>query len=209
MCGHSKELVLINALNLMLVMESKMRLSPFFLKAAIALSLMLVSNVTIAYAQGSQISKADLFPVAGSNISGVAVLEQMGDQVKVSVALIGGQHGSTFIGEIHKGTCDSIGEIRFRLGSATLAPDGAFRQTSTINTHLVSLLDGDHLVVIHNLHGAVVACGNIPSIHPKFHQPTDRIALPKTGGVPMIIAALLASLTLGAGVCIRRFGSFS
>ncbi|MGH2461821.1 MAG: hypothetical protein ACRDIY_23445 [Chloroflexota bacterium] len=169
--------------------------------AIVTLALSLVFNTTPTNAQGAATSKADLFQVARSGVSGVAVLEQVGSQVVVTVALIGGSGGSSFTGEIRSGSCDRPGEIVFRLGAISLTSDGAFRMTTTISTPFLSLLDGDHLVLIHKAGGTIVACGNLPNTRPRPPVPAG---LPRTGGVPLLFLLTLAGLAFGLGICIRR-----
>ena len=174
--------------------------------AIVLLGLGMVGSATVVRAQN--VSKADIFPVAGSGVAGVVVFETAGKQTKVFVALLGGHFGNTFVGEIRTGTCGKPGGTGIRLGRTARAADGVDRLQTVVTVPSAVLHDGKHLVLFRAPSGALIACGGIAGHHRTAATTAPRRTLPMTGGVPLArafpLGATLGLALIGAGIVIRR-----
>lgn len=104
--------------------------------------------------------------VGSSGVTGQAqFMDHGGGQTMVTVTLTA-QGSTTHSGHIHKGTCDSPGEVVAPLQDITLA-NGTGNSTSTVPAPLATVMNGEHIVAYHQGQGesagAPVVCGQIPA----------------------------------------------
>jgi hypothetical protein len=104
--------------------------------------------------------------VGGSGVTGQAQFMDHGQgQTMVTVTLTA-QGNTTHSGHIHKGTCDSPGEVVAPLQDITLA-NGTGTSSSTVPAPLATVMNGEHIVAYHQGQGAnagaPVVCGQIPA----------------------------------------------
>jgi hypothetical protein len=104
--------------------------------------------------------------VGSSGVTGQAqFMDHGGGQTMVTVNLTA-QGNTTHSGHIHKGTCDSPGEVVAPLQDITLA-NGAGSSSSTVPAPLATVMNGEHIVAYHQGQGAnagaPVVCGQIPA----------------------------------------------
>ena len=116
-----------------------------------------------AQAMGSAVT---MNAVGSSGVTGQAqFMDHGGGQTMVTVTL-NAQGNTTHSGHIHKGTCDSPGEVVAPLQDITLANDTG-SSTSTVPAPLATVMNGEHIVAYHQGQGASagapVVCGQIPA----------------------------------------------
>jgi hypothetical protein len=102
----------------------------------------------------------------GSGQSGTATLTEVSGAIEVVLSLSAGTTQSEFV-HIHTGQCgDTLGGVDFGLTSFV---GGSGDSTSTVDTTLAHLQDGDHAINVHDLTDPgppYTACGNIVSMLP-------------------------------------------
>jgi hypothetical protein len=161
--------------------------------ALIALAFLFLPSIGMAQEQVT----VQLEPVAGSGVSGTAILTAAGDGTQVALDVEGLAPGATARATMQAGTC-AMPSASFA-ALPDLTADAAGRATAsgavlfhaTENVALAVMADGEHIIAIHT--DQVVACGVIPklAVAPEL--------LPASGGVaPSFLAAALAVLGLGA-----------
>ena len=104
--------------------------------------------------------------VGNSGVTGQAqFMDHGGGQTMVTVTL-NAQGNTAHSGHIHKGTCDSPGEVVAPLQDITLA-NGTGNSSSTVPAALATVMNGEHIVAYHQGQGAnagaPVVCGQIPA----------------------------------------------
>jgi|GEM_PF-3867791 len=177
----------------------------FRVLASAACVALLALGVTVAFAQGEQVT-ATLTPVSGSGVTGTASIQPEGNQTRITVAASGltpGSRHSVFFGF---GTCASMpsAALQFTIGDIVAGADGAGSVSATVATTIGSLLqNGPNQVHINQTTGnPIIACANVPSPSASV-TPTS---LPSTGGVPLgvIPSSLLGLVVLSLGLYLRR-----
>ena len=108
-------------------------------------------------------TRAILFPVGDSAVSGDATLAPSDGGTQVEVSVSGGLEPGSHASHIHTGTCDSPGAPETTLSEVEADASGAGDASTTIaDRPIEDFEDGNHYVAVHNLAGAVVTCGDIP-----------------------------------------------
>jgi hypothetical protein len=170
--------------------------------ALIALAFLFLPGIGMAQEQVT----VQLAPVAGSGVSGTAILTAAGDGTQVALDVEGLAPGATARATMQAGTC-AMPSASFA-ALPDLTADAAGRATAsgavlfhaTENVALAVMADGEHIIAIHT--DQVVACGVIPklAVAPEL--------LPASGGVgPSLLAVALAVLglcALSAGLSLLR-----
>jgi hypothetical protein len=104
--------------------------------------------------------------VAGSGVSGEAILTEAAGQTQVAVRLAGFQPNSAHSGHVHQGTCDAPGAPVAPLQDITADASGAGTATSTVAIPTSVAMNGQHIVAYHQAAGEnmgpPVVCGAIP-----------------------------------------------
>jgi hypothetical protein len=170
--------------------------------ALIALAFPLLPGIGMAQEQVT----VQLEPVAGSGVSGTAILTAAGDGTQVALDVEGLAPGATARATMQAGTC-AMPSASFA-ALPDLTADAAGRATasglvlfhSTENVALTVMADGEHIIAVHT--DQVVACGVIPKLAAAPEL------LPASGGVgPSLLAVALAVLglcALSAGLSLLR-----
>jgi hypothetical protein len=163
-------------------------------RALIALAFLLLPGASMAQEQVT----VQLESVAGSGVSGTAVLTAAGDGTHVALDVEGLAPGATARATMQAGTC-AMPSASFA-ALPDLTADAAGRATAsgsvlfhaTENVALAVMADGEHIIAIHT--DQVVACGVIPKLA------SAPELLPASGGVapPSLLAAALVVLGLCA-----------
>lgn len=107
-----------------------------------------------------------LSPMAGSGVSGKAVITDNGnDQITVVLSGTGLTSGEHFA-HIHTGTCQQQGPIKYPLNSLTAKADGSGTSTTVVKVKFSEVTNGSFYINIHGVAGvagAVASCGQITS----------------------------------------------
>lgn len=101
-----------------------------------------------------------LSPVAGSSVSGDADLRSSGGSTRVEVELSGLTAGSTYVPEIHSGTCVEAGETVAQL-EPVVASGMEAASTSTIDPSVLAAAETEHHIAVNDETGIMVACGEL------------------------------------------------
>jgi hypothetical protein len=179
-------------------------LTSLFLAAALTLGV--AAQVS---AQGA--INAQFEPAGGSGVRGTLTVEPpVGGVSTLVVELTGLKPGTRYEAFLHAGAVQQPSASGARLmGNLQVGPDGRGRLTTA---HAVGtgagvafeltrelLADGDHVVLVREQGGPVVAAGAIPRA---VSVPTQ---LPRTGGVPPAVLALIAGAALfGVALLLPR-----
>jgi hypothetical protein len=149
-----------------------------------------------------------LDPIGGSGVSGTANLIAVGDGTEVSSSLTGLQPGVSYQVSVAGGTCATPGASVAPVFTATGDAQGRASGTGPVQFRgtdpvlLVALASGDHIVRVHQVGNADVACGPIVQITSGIQH------LPSTGGPgPAILlggAGALAAVLVTGGLDLRR-----
>lgn len=101
------------------------------------------------------------------------------NQTEVMVEVQDARPNTSYQVAIHQGTCDAVGQERHALGTVQTTETGDGAATTTLNTRLVSVMDGNHVVAVH---GARAGTDDGVDL-----DPTDEDATAETGA-PMAAA---------------------
>lgn len=71
------------------------------------------------------------------------------NQTEVMVEVQDAQPNTSYHASIHQGTCDTVGQERHDLGAVETNEAGDGVSTTTLNTRLVNVMDGNHVVALH------------------------------------------------------------
>ena len=103
--------------------------------------------------------------LGGSGITGNAALVPAGGGYQVILTLGGGRSGGAHAAHVHTGTCDNLGGVVAPLQPVTTDASGGGSSTSVVNVPPATLLNGQHVISVHEAGGnpgSPVACGAIP-----------------------------------------------
>jgi hypothetical protein len=103
-----------------------------------------------------------------SGASGQAELRAIGESTEVRVILSGAGEG-VHQGHVHTGTCDAPGDVVAPLTPITTDASGAGEQTGEVAVPLATVMDGNHIILYHEVGGEPgnpVACAPIPAQQP-------------------------------------------
>ena len=139
-----------------------------------------------------------------SGQDGTVTIEAVGNQTRVTVNIKAGAAGVSQPAHIHEGTCAPLGGVTFPLTSVV---DG--KSTTMLDTPLATIQSQQRAVNVHKsaAEAAVfVSCGEIPlATGAAPGAPVTAPApttLPRTGGLPVAMFALLGAGLLGAGTLV-------
>jgi hypothetical protein len=135
---------------------------------------------------------------------GTVTLTPAGNQTRVTIAVTAA--GPSQPAHIHAGGCPAVGAVVFPL---TNVANGA--SETTVNATLDTIQATQHSINIHRSPteaGVYTACVNIPVRAASQAAPAARPAgatqLPRTGGPPLELLALLGTAFAGMGYALRR-----
>jgi hypothetical protein len=113
-------------------------------------------------------AEVTLLEVDGSGVTGMATLTENADGASTAVEVVidGGLTEGPHQNHIHgPGTCESPADVEQALTELEADATGAATgETPAVPGALSTFTDGDNYVAIHATDGAVVACGNIPTM---------------------------------------------
>ncbi len=143
--------------------------------------------------QSATMLKLPFSPGRNASQAGTVTLEDAGAQTKVTINAVSGGAGVSQPAHVHTGSCPGVGGVAFPL---TNVVDG--KSETTINATRAQLSAARHSINIHRstTEAAVyTACAELP---------LAAAALPRTGGVPLVLYGLLAAGIAGIGFALRR-----
>jgi len=111
---------------------------------------------------------AQFQPLNESGATGQAELRAVGESTEVRVILSGAGEG-VHQGHVHTGTCEAPGDVIAPLTPITTDASGAGEQTAEVAVPLATVMDGNHIILYHEVGGepgAPVACAPIPAQQP-------------------------------------------
>jgi hypothetical protein len=103
--------------------------------------------------------------IGGAPVSGSVQVSEAGAATQVMLMVSGTGAAGTHAAHIHTGTCDSPGGVVAPLESVTTDASGAGSSTSTVEVPMNTVMNGQHIVAVHEAGGdpgAPVACAAIP-----------------------------------------------
>jgi hypothetical protein len=113
-------------------------------------------------------STVQLASVGNSGVTGSAQVAAEGAGVKVTLDLTGARAAGTHQAHIHQGTCEQLGGVEAPLNAVEVDASGNGSSITTVTTPMNTVMDGRHVVSVHEAGGspgAPIACGAIMS-HP-------------------------------------------
>ncbi len=132
-----------------------------------------------------------------SGITGTVQLVDKGAQTEVIITETGEPSGASEPAHIHSGQCGpTLGKVVYPLHNVENG-----KSDTTVNASLASISNGQFAVNVHQSAANIstyVACGNIPAMQMTV------TSLPKTGGIPVVVAVLVGGVLIGTGFVLRR-----
>jgi hypothetical protein len=104
-----------------------------------------------------------LASVSGSRISGEATINPRHDRTEIGITAEGAPAGSALQASIHPGRCESPGAAVAELERVEMGPGGRGLAQTIVLLSPQQVMDGAHVVVLHDDSGRPVACGEIPA----------------------------------------------
>jgi hypothetical protein len=145
----------------------------------------------------------DFGPGRDATQAGYVVFGNKGAQTRVSLVMVPGAAGAAQPAHIHVDRCPGVGAVAFPLTNVV----GGSSETM-VNTTWAQLQSRQHSVNVHRSAAEVAvytACVDIPlaqqAAAPVAAAPTQ---LPRTGGAPLGLVALLGAGLAGLGTALRR-----
>jgi hypothetical protein len=121
-----------------------------------------------AMAAGGAMAGAQTIPlqaIGGAPVSGTVAVSEAGGATQVMLAVMGTGAAGTHAAHVHTGTCDAPGDVVAPLESVTADASGAGSSTTTLQLPAATVMNGQHIVAVHEAGGspgAPVACAAIP-----------------------------------------------
>jgi hypothetical protein len=103
--------------------------------------------------------------VGGAPVTGSVAVSEAGGGTQVMLTVGGAGGAGTHAAHVHTGTCDAPGEVVAPLESVTADASGAGNSTTTLEIPMATVMNGQHIVAVHEAGGspgAPVACAAIP-----------------------------------------------
>jgi hypothetical protein len=148
------------------------------------------------------VTRLMLGPGRDATQPGYVDFQAMGNQTKVTVVAQSGGAGVQQPAHIHVGGCPAVGAVAFPLSNVV---DG--RSETTVNATWAQLQASQHAVNTHKSAAEVqvyTACVAIPLAQQAVAPIAAPTQLPRTGGVPVALVALLGLGLAGLGTALRR-----
>lgn len=115
----------------------------------------------------AQIAGIVLSALEDSGVTGSATIVDVDGNTEVTVAVDGGLEEGSHLNHIHDGSCaDPTGPVHVTLTALEADEGGSAATTTTTefeedNPDFAHWLEADHYVAVHDLGGAIVACGDV------------------------------------------------
>ena len=103
--------------------------------------------------------------VGGAPVTGSVAVSEAGGGTQVVLTVAGAGGAGTHAAHVHTGTCDAPGDVVAPLESVTADATGAGTSTTTLQIPMATVMNGQHIVAVHEAGGspgAPVACAAIP-----------------------------------------------
>jgi LPXTG-motif cell wall-anchored protein len=143
-----------------------------------------------------------LGPGRDATQAGYVEFMAMGNQTKVNIVAQSGGAGVQQPAHIHVGTCPGVGAVAFPLSNVV---DGL--SETTVNASWATIQATQHSVNTHKSAAEVAvytACVNIPLAQQAVAPVAAPTQLPRTGGAPVGLIALMGIGLAGIGTALRR-----
>lgn len=114
---------------------------------------------------GGNMQNIPLQALGGAPVSGSVQVSEAGAGTQLMLMVSGAGAAGTHAAHIHTGTCDSLGGVVAPLEPVTTDASGAGTSTSTVQVPMNTVMNGQHIVAVHEAGGdpgAPVACAAIP-----------------------------------------------